>query len=79
MGRSTVGRSIDSLGCLKTNFKKLTNDQQYKPVSYIMIRNYFSVTAFLSSLSIIFLLSFVTVYKKTYKQTYKKSNEKNCC
>ena len=37
VGHSTVGRSSDSLGCLKTNFKKLTNDQEYEPVPYIMI------------------------------------------
>ena len=41
MDRSTVGRSSDSLGCLKTNFKKLTNDQEYQPVPYIMISQLF--------------------------------------
>ena len=32
VGRSTVVRSSDSLGYLKPNFKKLTNDQEYEPV-----------------------------------------------
>ena len=37
VGRLTVGRSSDSLGCFKTKFKKLTNDQEYEPIPYIMI------------------------------------------
>ena len=41
VGRLTVARFSDSLGCLKTNFKKLTNDQEYEPVSYIMISQLF--------------------------------------
>ena len=41
VGRSTVGRCSDSLNCLKTNFKKLTNDQEYEPVPYIMISQLF--------------------------------------
>ena len=61
VGRSTVGRASDSLGCLKTNFKKLTNDKEYEPVPYIMISQSFSVTVFLYSLSIISLLWFVTL------------------
>ena len=31
----------DSLGWFKTNFKKLTNDQEYEPVPYIMISQLF--------------------------------------
>ena len=41
VGCSTLGRSSNSLGCLKTNFKKLTNDQEYKSVPYIMILQLF--------------------------------------
>ena len=41
MGRSTVGRSSDSLGYLETNFKKLTNGQEYEPVPCIMILQLF--------------------------------------
>ena len=39
--RSTVGRSSNLLGCLKTNFKKLTNDQEYEPVPYVMVSQLF--------------------------------------
>ena len=61
MGRSTVSRSSVSLGCLKTNFKKLTNNQEYEPVSYIMSLQLFFSNSILCSLSIILLLRFVTV------------------
>ena len=40
-GSFPVGLSGDLLGCLKTNFKKLTNDQEYEPVPYIMISQLF--------------------------------------
>ena len=37
MGRLTVGQCSDSLGCLETNLKKLTIDQEYEPLPYIII------------------------------------------
>ena len=40
-GSFPVGRSSDSLGCLKTNFKKLTNDQEYEPAPYMIILQLF--------------------------------------
>ena len=50
VGRSTVSRSSDSLGSLKTNFKKLTNNQEYEPVPYIMISQLFFSNNILYSL-----------------------------
>ena len=47
MGRSTVSRPSDSLGCLKTNFKKSTNDQEYEPVPHTMnLQLFFSNSIF---------------------------------
>ena len=41
IGSFPVARSGDSLGFHKTNFKKLTKNQEYEPVPYIMILQLF--------------------------------------